>query len=108
MLDLVSVDVFDSRSLVSVETPHGRFAIARVEESFYMFADSCTHASCPLSDGFLEGRVLTCECHFSEFDVSSGRVLTEPAESDLLVMEISRRDNMLIIDERQLASLGGT
>jgi 3-phenylpropionate/trans-cinnamate dioxygenase ferredoxin subunit len=106
-MDLVPVDALSARSLVAVDTPYGRFAIAKVGDSFYAFPDSCTHASCPLSEGHLAGQVLTCECHFSDFDVTTGRVLTEPAESDLTVAEIQPTGPMLTIDERRLAEMMG-
>ena len=107
-MDLVPVDALSDKSLVAVDTSYGRFAIAKVGESFYAFPDSCTHASCPLSEGHLAGNVLTCECHFSDFDVTTGRVLTEPAESDLVVAEIKATGAMLTIDEQRLAAMVGT
>jgi nitrite reductase/ring-hydroxylating ferredoxin subunit len=107
MMDLVPIDTFDATSLVSVETPYGRFAVAQVDESFYIFADVCTHAACPLSEGSLAGNVLTCECHFSEFELPSGRVLAEPAETDLVVSEVLVHGSMLTIEEAQIERIAG-
>ena len=107
MIDLISVEAIGERSLVSVDTPHGQFAIARVDDSYYLFSNSCSHASCPLSDGMLSGTVLMCDCHFSEFDIPTGRVLTEPAEIDLVVREVFPNGSMLSVEDEILISMGG-
>ena len=46
----------------------------------YAFDDACTHMGCSLADGELEGTTVTCACHGSQFDVTSGAVLRGPAQ----------------------------
>ena len=46
----------------------------------YAFDDTCTHEGCSLADGDLDGTTVTCSCHGSQFDVTSGAVLRGPAE----------------------------
>jgi nitrite reductase/ring-hydroxylating ferredoxin subunit/uncharacterized membrane protein len=41
--------------------------------------DRCSHRGCSLSDGKLEGHVITCSCHGSRFDVRDGTLLSGPA-----------------------------
>jgi 3-phenylpropionate/trans-cinnamate dioxygenase ferredoxin subunit len=45
----------------------------------YAFDDVCSHTGCSLADGELAGTVVTCPCHGSQFDVTSGAVLRGPA-----------------------------
>jgi nitrite reductase/ring-hydroxylating ferredoxin subunit len=45
----------------------------------YAFDDTCTHRGCSLADGELDGTTVTCGCHGSQFDVTSGNVLHGPA-----------------------------
>ena len=45
----------------------------------YAFDDTCTHAECSLAEGELDGTTVTCACHGSQFDVTSGAVLRGPA-----------------------------
>jgi nitrite reductase/ring-hydroxylating ferredoxin subunit len=54
--------------------------IANVAGTFYAFGGSCTHDNGPLADGDLEGTVVTCPWHFSQFDVTNGQVVEPPAE----------------------------
>ena len=44
--------------------------------------------SCPLSGGLLTGTTIMCQCHGSEFDVSSGAVVNGPAPQPLNVYEV--------------------
>lgn len=53
--------------------------LARIDGQYYAVADDCTHAGCSLSDGALQGGVVLCPCHGSQFDVSTGEVITGPA-----------------------------
>jgi nitrite reductase/ring-hydroxylating ferredoxin subunit len=56
-----------------------KVAIANVEGTFFAFGDECTHEKCSLAEGDLDGTTVTCPCHGSQFDVTSGEVLNPPA-----------------------------
>ena len=53
--------------------------VSRVGDAFYAFEDRCTHMGCSLARGDLEGAIVTCACHGSQFDVTSGNVIRGPA-----------------------------
>ena len=55
-------------------------AVANVAGTFHAFGDTCTHQQCSLAEGDLEGTTVTCPCHGSQFDVTTGSVLNPPAE----------------------------
>jgi nitrite reductase/ring-hydroxylating ferredoxin subunit len=54
-------------------------AVANVAGTLYAFGDTCTHLHCSLAEGELDGTTVTCPCHGSRFDVTSGAVLRGPA-----------------------------
>jgi len=54
-------------------------AVANVGGSLYAFGNTCTHEGCSLAQGQLDGTTVTCPCHGSRFDVTSGVVLRGPA-----------------------------
>jgi nitrite reductase/ring-hydroxylating ferredoxin subunit len=56
-----------------------RVNVANADGHFYALDDTCTHSGCSLAKGKLEGRTVTCPCHGSQFDVTSGAVLRGPA-----------------------------
>ena len=53
--------------------------VANAGGHLYAFDDTCTHTGCSLAMGKLEGTTVTCACHGSQFDVTSGAVLRGPA-----------------------------
>jgi nitrite reductase/ring-hydroxylating ferredoxin subunit len=57
-----------------------RIAVANVAGTLHAFGDTCTHLQCSLAEGELEGAVVTCPCHGSQFDVTTGQVLRGPAQ----------------------------
>ena len=54
--------------------------IANVGGQLHAFDDTCTHRACSLAKGKLDGTTVTCPCHGSQFDVTTGEVLRGPAE----------------------------
>jgi 3-phenylpropionate/trans-cinnamate dioxygenase ferredoxin subunit len=53
--------------------------VANANGRLYAFDDTCTHAGCSLAMGKLDGTTVTCACHGSQFDVTTGAVLRGPA-----------------------------
>lgn len=65
-----------------------KIAIANVDGKFFAIDDTCTHAQCSLgTEGFLDGSVIICGCHGAQFDVTSGKVLSLPAPTDVASYE---------------------
>jgi nitrite reductase/ring-hydroxylating ferredoxin subunit len=57
-----------------------KVAVASMDgHQLYAFDDTCTHAGCSLAAGELDGTTVTCPCHDSQFDVTSGAVIRGPA-----------------------------
>ena len=48
--------------------------------------------ACPLSGGLLTGTMIMCQCHGSEFDVTTGAVVSGPAARPLNVYEVRVAD----------------
>src|ERR1700760_4441377 len=67
-----------------------RISVARINERLYAFDDLCTCADqrCPLSGGLLTGTTIMCQCHGSQFDVTTGAVLSGPASRPLNVYAV--------------------
>jgi nitrite reductase/ring-hydroxylating ferredoxin subunit len=61
--------------------------VARADGRWYVFDAYCTHAECPLTDGWLEGRAVRCACHGALFDLETGTVLDGPAEEPVRLYE---------------------
>jgi 3-phenylpropionate/trans-cinnamate dioxygenase ferredoxin subunit len=53
--------------------------VVNADGHLYAFDDTCTHTGCSLAKGSLAGTTVTCDCHGSQFDVTSGAVIRGPA-----------------------------
>ena len=49
--------------------------LAHVGDKFYAVSNRCTHLGGDLSVGTLEGNIITCPRHKSQFDISDGSVV---------------------------------
>ena len=58
-----------------VEVAGQKVALFNLDGSYYAIGDSCTHVGGPLSDGEVDGKVVTCPLHGAQFDVTTGGVL---------------------------------
>lgn len=56
-----------------------RVNVTSADGRLYAFDDTCTHLGCSLAKGHLVGTIVTCACHGSQFDVTSGAVVRGPA-----------------------------
>jgi nitrite reductase/ring-hydroxylating ferredoxin subunit len=54
-------------------------AIANVGGTFYAIDNTCLHRGGPLAQGPLSGKVVTCPWHAWQYDVTTGKVVQNPA-----------------------------
>lgn len=62
-----------------------RIALARTDDGYCAFEDSCRHRGGSLAGGVLIGNTVHCLWHGSQFDVRDGRVLCGPAREKIHV-----------------------
>jgi 3-phenylpropionate/trans-cinnamate dioxygenase ferredoxin component len=56
-------------------------ALFNVDGTFYAIDNTCTHRGGPLGEGHVQGTVVTCPWHGSQFDITSGQVVRGPARA---------------------------
>ena len=83
------------KELTAYEVGGERIAVANVGGSFHAFGNTCTHRQCFLALGVLEGTVVTCPCHGSQFDVTTGAVLRGPAVEPVRSYDTRVKDDAL-------------
>ncbi len=88
----------DVEGLAGVETDEVAIAVANVDGEYFAFDDTCTHQGCSLATGKLEGMNVTCPCHGSTFDVTTGEVVNGPASRPVEVYAVALVDDEIEID----------
>ena len=67
-------EINDGELKMTVINDH-EFVIARVGDKYYVSDNRCPHMGGNLSMGKLEGTVITCPRHHSQFDLADGHVI---------------------------------
>ena len=62
-----------------VEAEGRKIALFNRGGAYYAIDDTCTHRGGPLSEGEVEGTVVTCPWHGATYDITTGTVLGPPA-----------------------------
>lgn len=66
----------EPRAALAGDTP---VLVVRHGDGIHAIHNRCSHRGCMLDEGEVEGHVVTCACHGSQFDVRDGSVVHGPA-----------------------------
>jgi 3-phenylpropionate/trans-cinnamate dioxygenase ferredoxin component len=83
-VDATSASLPDG-TLVAVSAAGSMVAVARAAGAWHAVDAWCTHAECPLTDGWLEEAAVRCACHGALFDLATGEALEGPAVEPVAV-----------------------
>lgn len=72
------VSEFKSGSMKKFEFEGKEILVSNIKGKFYAINNKCTHRNGDLSNGKLEGNVVTCPKHGSKFDVTTGKAVSGP------------------------------
>jgi nitrite reductase/ring-hydroxylating ferredoxin subunit len=75
-----------------------RVNVANAGGHLFAFDDTCTHMGCSLANGELAGTVVTCACHGSQFDVTSGAVLRGPARRPVRAIALTVENGQILAE----------
>ena len=83
----------ESRRVVVDDTP---VLLVRHGHGFHALHDRCSHRGCSLTDyGEVEGEVVTCKCHGSQFDLRDGSIIRGPAAAPQPVFDARESDGQI-------------
>ncbi|KAA8946767.1 bifunctional 3-phenylpropionate/cinnamic acid dioxygenase ferredoxin subunit [Mycobacterium sp.] len=81
-----------------VETPAGPVAVFNVDGELLAIADKCTHADASLSEGYLEGHLVECPLHGSQFDLRTGEPQNFPAYAAVRCFPVHVREGIVLVE----------
>ena len=65
---------------IAIDLQGTKIALFNVDGTYYAIDDTCTHRGGPLSEGDIDGTVVTCPWHSAEFEITTGEVVNPPAD----------------------------
>jgi toluene monooxygenase system ferredoxin subunit len=75
--------------------------LVRLDEGVFAYEDECAHLGLPLSEGSLEGCVLTCRAHRWQYDARTGLGLNpKSARLRALPVRVEGDDVLVDVEER--------
>ena len=75
-----------------------KVSVASAGGTLYAFDDTCPHMGCSLATGKLDGTTVTCPCHGSQFNVTSGAVLRGPATKPVRSRSVKVEGENLLVE----------
>jgi nitrite reductase/ring-hydroxylating ferredoxin subunit len=72
--------------------------VVNLKGQLYCLEGRCSHAGAPLAEGSMEGEVLTCPWHYSQFKITDGSVLRGPANVSLRVYRTEVKEGQLFVE----------
>ena len=73
--DVLGVNELESGGMTDIEVEGETLLLARVGEAFFATQARCPHLHGNLAEGKLEGTIVTCPRHGSQFDLADGHVV---------------------------------
>jgi nitrite reductase/ring-hydroxylating ferredoxin subunit len=73
-------------------------AVFNLGSTFHAIDAACTHVHGPLDKGRVEGNVVTCPWHGSQFDVRTGEVRRGPATQPVMSYPVRVENRKLVIE----------
>lgn len=84
--------------IAQAEAAGESLALYKVGDKVYATQELCTHAYVSLVDGYLEGTIIECPVHQARFDITTGKVLDPPANSDLKTYKVKIENGMICVE----------
>jgi len=73
--EVSKIDELKSGAMKTANVAGHQILLTRVGDKYYAVDNLCSHMKGSLSQGKLEGTVVTCPLHGSQFDITNGRVV---------------------------------
>jgi len=85
-------------SAVRVSVEGRAIAVFNIGPSLYAIDAACTHVRAPLEKGRVEGGVVTCPWHGSQFDLRTGEVRRGPASQSVKTYAVRIENQKLVVE----------
>ena len=80
-----------------VDVKGEEIALVLMDDKVYAINNICTHEYACLSDGYVDDDRIVCPLHLAEFEVTTGKVVEDPAEEDLQTYAVTVADENIYI-----------
>lgn len=91
IVDIGLADELKDGEMKEVSAEGRKILLARVGGNYYAMDSTCSHMRGNLSKGNLEGTIVTCPRHGSQFDLRDGHVVRWLKKTDFKEADVARK-----------------
>lgn len=85
--------------MIKISVDGKEILVANIDGDFCAIDDTCTHSGASLSEGNLDGCVVTCGWHKAEFDCKTGKLVKFPAKiNDLESYKVTNESDNVFVE----------
>lgn len=84
LIEVAKINELQDGSMKAITAGEHKVLLARAGDTYFAAAARCPHMGGNLAEGKLEGTVITCPRHGSQFDLSNGQVVRWLEKSGLI------------------------
>ena len=85
--------------MIKISVNGKEILVANIDGKFCAMDDTCTHSGSSLSEGSLEGCIVTCGWHKAEFDCKTGKLVKFPAKiNDLTSYNVTEESDNVFVE----------
>jgi 3-phenylpropionate/trans-cinnamate dioxygenase ferredoxin component len=98
LVKIANVSELKPGEMKRIEVDSEELALYNVDGAYYVTSDICTHARVSLTDGTLDGSIVSCPKHGGKFNVVTGKAVAMPAFKALQTYPVEIRGEDIYID----------
>ena len=99
--DVASTNDLVDGQMVKSEVEGRPIVLLKHDDGIHAFEGTCPHYGCSLWEGKLNDHVVTCPCHGSQFDVTTGKLVHGPATAPVPSYEVRQRKGRVEVRLKQ-------
>jgi nitrite reductase/ring-hydroxylating ferredoxin subunit len=99
--DVAAASDLQDGKMVKVDLENRPIVLLKHDDGIHAFEGTCPHYGCGLWEGELNGHIVTCPCHGSQFDVTDGRLVHGPATAPVPSYQVNVREGRVRVRLRQ-------
>ena len=85
--------------MIKISIDGREIMVANIDGEFCAIDDTCTHSGASLSEGSLDGCVVTCGWHKAEFNCKTGKLVKFPAKiNDLASYKVTNESDNVFVE----------
>jgi nitrite reductase/ring-hydroxylating ferredoxin subunit len=97
-LKLCSTEDIPAGAIKQFDLKEEEILVVNLGDQFFCLEARCSHAGAPLAEGSLQGDILTCPWHYSQFKITDGSVVRGPANVSLKVYRMMVKEGQLLVE----------